>query len=158
MTFKDVLARDENFIKLKNSLADTPLSVSGIAESCLAHFIYSIADNETALIVTSTDAQAKNLYFDLCFFSDAVLYFPTKEYIYYDIDAVSRFPEQKRIDVLEKIKSESGYITVTSYEALCQYTISPEVFSDCRIEIKNGTVLNIEKLSLLKGGTVHWIA
>ena len=62
MNFKDILSKDENFIKLKNSLDKTPLSVSGIAESCLAHFIYSLTEGANTLIVTATDAQAKSLY------------------------------------------------------------------------------------------------
>ncbi len=148
MDFQDILKKDKQFNNYLKALDNTPISVCGIAESALAHFIYSSVGNKPALVVMYNDDEAKNLFNDLKFFCERVLFFPAREYIYYNIEALGHFGEQHRINVLNKIITQKNpYIVVTSLEALLGYTIPPQILIKNTIELKQGDIFDTDDLS-----------
>ncbi|MDY3928288.1 MAG: transcription-repair coupling factor [Clostridia bacterium] len=150
MNFQEILEKNSEFKNYIQSLSSTPISVSGIVESALAHFITASVKDKTALVVMYSDDEAKNLYYDLKFFCDNALFFPTREYTYYNIEALGHFNEQRRINILNHIiASDSSYIVVTSLEALLGYTIPPDVLSDNTIELKQGDIFDTGRLAKL---------
>ena len=147
MKFKEVLDKSSEFVKLKESLEKTPVSVAGIVESCLAHFIVSVKKDTPALVIMNSDEEAKSLFSDLKFFTDDVLYFPTREYVYYNVSASAHFKEHFRISVLDKLLSKNkDTILVTSIEACTGFTIPPDYLLEKRVEIKTGECYDIDAL------------
>ena len=144
MKFSDILNENKEFQQFKNALTNPPVSTAGIVESALSHFIISTYDGGGALVVMYSDDEAKSLYNDLKFFCDKVMYFPSREYVYYNIDALGHFLEQRRIRTLHSIKDS---IVVTSLEACLDYTIPPKVLEENTLLIKSQEVYDLEKLS-----------
>jgi len=148
MNFLDVFHESAEFKKYKLSLESTPVSVAGVVESALAHFIYCSFDKKRKLVVMFSEDEAKNLYSDMKFFSDNVLYFPQREFVYYNIDALAHFNEHKRIDCLAALFDKNSEIMViTTLEALLSPTIPPELLKSEQILIKQGERYDVQKLS-----------
>ena len=149
MKFNEVLMESGEFKKYLSSLSNTPVSVSGIADSALAHFIHSSGNGKRKLCVVYGENEAKALYKDLCFFEDNVIYYPMREFVYYNVDAFAHFDEHRRINALNALQSgEKGNVTVVaSLSAILSPTISPEQLAKHSLCIKAGESYNIDKLS-----------
>ncbi len=148
MNFLNVFEQSTEFEKYKKALDNTPVSVAGVVESALAHFIYSSADKKRKLVVMYSEDEAKSLYSDMKFFDENVLYFPQREFVYYNIDALAHFNEHKRIDCLAALFGEDSEITViTTLEAALSPTIPPELLKSNSILIKQGERYDIQELS-----------
>ncbi len=144
MKFYDILTKNNEFLLFKNAMKNPPVSVAGIVESALSHFIISSCDNEGALIIMNSEDEAKSLFNDLKFFTDKALLFPAREYIYYNIDALGHFKEHKRIRALNSICEDK--IVVTSLEACLGYTIPPKTLEENTLKIKPEEVYDIDQL------------
>lgn len=68
-----------------------PIGVYGTSESGRGYVIDSIFENidKSMIIATQSDMEAKNLYEDLILYTNEVYYFPAKEMVFYNIDAIS---------------------------------------------------------------------
>ena len=151
MPLDNILSSYAEYNDLVGSLkqAQTTVSVTGLGESANAHFIYSLQNdlNKSALVITYTDYDAKRLYDDISFFAkDKVLYYPSKEYIFYDIAAADRANMHDRLNVLKKINSDGNFIVVASLDAVLQYTIDKKTFVQNTIDISLGKTVELEKL------------
>ena len=144
MKFSDILSENKEFKQFKNALVNPPVSAAGIVESALSHFITSTCDDGGALVVMYSEDEAKSLFNDLKFFNDNVLYFPAREYVYYNIDALGHHNEHRRIKTLYSIKNS---IVVTSLEACLGYTIPPKILEENTIVMKTGEVYDIEEMA-----------
>ena len=80
----------------------------------------------------------EKLYSDMELYSDNVLYFPTKEYIFYNIETSGHQNEHARISVIQKLVSGGDYIVVTSLDAILQYTCDKEEFKSLCIDFELG--------------------
>ena len=96
MRLKGLLKPLESSDKFKEIIKDIksnkyPINIYGLSESGKSYILDGIYENlETPLvIVTHSDMEAKNLYEDLSFYTTNVYYFPTKEVVFYNIDAIS---------------------------------------------------------------------
>ncbi len=144
MKFSDILYENKDFEQFKNALINPPVSVAGIVESALSHFITSTCDDGGALVVMYSEDEAKSLFNDLKFFCDNAVYFPAREYVYYNIDALGHHREHRRIKTLYSIENS---IVVTSLEACLGYTIPPEVLRENTIVIKPQEIYDIDKIT-----------
>ena len=91
--------------------------------------------------------EARKLYSDMELYSDNVLYFSTKEYIFYNIETSGHQNEHARISVIQKLVSGGDYIVVTSLDAILQYTCDKEEFKSLCIDFELGKTFNLEKLT-----------
>lgn len=109
---------------LKNR--ETPVSVAGIVDSATAHFICETAQDKKTLVITYSDMEAAQLASDMQLFTDSAEVFPSKEYLFFDIDARDRHSEHKRLCAL----SAQNGITVASLEGLLQFTLPPHIMKE----------------------------
>ena len=131
----------------------TPISVAGVCESATAHFIAETAKEKKTLVITYSDMEAKQLYEDLCFYSDNVSYFPSKEYLFFNIDAHNRHPEHQRLSALYDKES----ICVAALEAVLAFTLPAELKNSFTIEIGQDSEFELDDLceKLVKMGYVR---
>ena len=63
------------------------------------------------VVVTQSDMEAKNVYEDLLLYTNDVHYFPAKEMVFYNIDAISGDLRWARLKVIKDIidKNFSGF-------------------------------------------------
>ena len=135
----------ESIIK---NLDNTPISLSGVAETAQAQLVSAISQKSTnnVLIVTYSDMEARNMLSDLKLYIDNAVLFPSKEYVFYNIETMNRASENARLFVLDKI-TNGGVIVVASVDALMSYTADKQLFIKNTITLSSGDECDITKLS-----------
>ena len=110
MRLKGLLEPFENSVEFENILGSInneryPIGIYGIAESGRVYTIDSIFENidRSMVIVTQSDMEAKNIYEDLLLYTNDVHYFPAKEMVFYNIDAISGDLRWARLKVINEI-------------------------------------------------------
>ncbi len=82
-----------------------------------------------AFIVVPDERSARGLIRTFDALSTPALYFPPKDYTFRDMESVSRFEENQRIDVISKIQKGTFQTIIIPAEALCSQVLP---LSDCR--------------------------
>ena len=153
--FSKILPNFPEYRSLKGSLASgkAPLHVYGLTGSQKSHLIYSLcaATSNKCLVVASDEIQAGRIMEDLSFFfcsakkSVSPLYFPAKEYVFYDVYALNRNSEYQRLKTLSAIDEKA--VVVTTMKALMQYTMPPESFWESCKHFSIGDIIDVLNLS-----------
>ena len=128
-----------------------PLSVVGLSESGRSYFIDGIYEriNKSVVIVTHSDLEAKNLYEDLLFYTSDVYYFPVKEVVFYNIDAISGDLRWARLNVLKEMLNSKKKIIVTSIENFAAIYTPKKLYKDNYFKLKVGKEIELKKFSKL---------
>lgn len=146
MKFSEALDNYDEYKRLKKNISNTPISVAGLVDSAQAQFIYQLSHEKRAVALAYSDAEARGLYADLKFFDEDAVFFPSKEYIFYKIDAAERREERMRLAAIDKFVS-GGAVLVTSVEALLSYTLPPENLAEYSFTLTVGEDAEPQELS-----------
>jgi len=125
----------------------TPIATVGVTGSEKNHLIYAAAmrAGKKCLVVAPDEQEARRIRDDLCYFFRAdVPLFPTKEYVFYDVDVSTRQSESKRLRTLCRLAQVPA--AVTSIQALMQYTLPKERFDRYSRTISVGETVAMELL------------
>lgn len=125
------------------------MEIVGLSDTQKAHIIASIlySNNSKNLLITYSEAQARQTYEDLKFFlGDRVAYLPAKEISYYNIAARSKETDALRLKVLNRLIDDEGVIVVASIEAILFYTTPPSVYREYVFTLKMGDTISPEEL------------
>ncbi len=133
------------------------VSVTGLADSARAHFTAALGKDteKNILYIAPGEQEAKKIAADLAFFAEdecEVVYFPGKDYVFHNVEAMNSDVVYERISVLSRLTSgEKRVIAVTSARAAVQYTVPPELMD--AVIFTEGGVFNTaeltEKLALM---------
>ena len=139
---------------IKNDIC--PVILSGlvcVSKSAIISLINKQKEKKI-LLITYNELEAQRLIKDISYFTDNVVYFPKKEISVYDYDAESNDISYKRIDVLNKMKTEKSLIVVTTIEAVMQSMVSKESLYKNVIKLSSeGSVdLDVLKQTLINLG------
>ncbi|GAA0078548.1 transcription-repair coupling factor [Clostridium sp. CTA-5] len=144
----------ENSLELQNVLKHIeknryPIGIYGVSESGRGYMIDSIFENldKSMVIITQSDMEAKNLYEDLILYTNDVYYFPVKETVFYNIDAISGDLRWERLKVINKILDNKKKIIITSIDAFAVTYVPHKLFLDYSITIKQGKEIDIDIMS-----------
>ena len=125
----------------------TPVCVVGVTGSQKNHLFYaaSAAAGKRCLVIAADELEARRIRDDLqYFFSGNAELFPTKEYVFYDVDVSTHQGETARIRVLDRLK-DAGAV-VASIQSLMQYTLPKELFDRFSLTLEVGGVLELSHL------------
>ncbi|MCC8169777.1 MAG: hypothetical protein LIO59_05365, partial [Oscillospiraceae bacterium] len=149
MDFSNILKDYPPYGGIVKNLNNTPISVAGVVESALGQLIYSLCreNASSGIVVTYSDMEARALYSDLELYTDKVLYFPSKEYVFYNIETTGHQNEHSRLAVLDRLMSEKDCIVVTSVDAILQYTAKREEFINRVITFEVGKRFDLSRLT-----------
>ncbi len=148
--FKNII----NLCDKKNS----KINITGLADSAKAFMITSISDtlDKSSVIICSNNMEAKKVISDLEFFTDKkVLYFPSRDIVYYNVDAENRDNQNLRMEVINHIKNgDNACYIVTTIDAVTQPMLAKDVYSADNLSFKVGEDININEVmsSLIKLG------
>lgn len=136
------------FEGIVKNLDNTPVSVAGVAETAQAQLVASVSakTESNALIITYSDMEARSVLSDLRLYTDNAVLFPSKEYVFYNIETMGRANENARLAVLDKIE-RGGVTVVASVDALMTYTADKKRFVNDTIELLTGVEYDISELS-----------
>ncbi len=158
LNFKNLLSEYGEYSDFCAALktGKTPVSLAGVVESALGQFIFGATDDKKTIVITYSDQEAKQLVFDLELYTDNVRLYPAKEYVFFEIDAQNRHSENMRLEALSNMQKNGG-ITVTSVEALLQFTIPPKTLKENTLNLKIGDMIDPVELAerLVKMGYIR---
>lgn len=149
MNFSDILKDYSPYKGIVQNFNNTPISVAGVVETAQGQLIYALSreNDSSALVICYSDMEARKLYSDMELYSDNIIYFPAKEYIFYNIETSGHQNEHARISVLQKLISEDKYIVITSLDAVLQYTLSRDALCKMCIEFELGRRFDLTELA-----------
>ncbi|WP_411679643.1 transcription-repair coupling factor [Clostridium thailandense] len=139
------------FKEIQSSIERTrfPIGVFGISESARGYLINGLYEesDKPFIVFTHSDVEARKLYEDISFYIPNVYYFPTKEVVFYNIDAISGDLRWERLKIIKEMLSKGKKVIVTSIEALASSYIPVNLYKGYIFNISKGNVLNLEELS-----------
>lgn len=126
-----------------------PIGVYGTSESGRGYVIDSIFENidKSMIIATQSDMEAKNLYEDLILYTNEVYYFPAKEMVFYNIDAISGDLRWARLKVINEILNKKKKIIVTSIDSFAAKYTPHKLFVEYSMHLKENDEINIVEIS-----------
>ena len=145
------LINSEEFNELKSYINNGkhPIEIEGLSESGRSYIISGIYESfdKPLVIITNSDMEAKNLYEDLNLYLSNVYYFPAKEIVFYNIDAISGDLRWARLKVIKEVLSNKKNIVVTSIDAFATRYTPKEYFNNHTISINVGDEVDFKSLS-----------
>lgn len=154
MRLKGVLEPLEKSIEFKNienaiKGKKYPIGIYGISESGRGYIIDSIFENidKPIVVVTQSDIEAKNLYEDLILYTNEVYYFPAKEVVFYNIDAISGDLRWARLKVINEVLNKKKKIVVTSIDAFASKYTPHNLFIEYSMELKENSEVDFKEIS-----------
>lgn len=143
-------------IKVCIERGNGPIEVSGLSESAKAYLINGIYEgfDKPVVVITSSDMEAKNIYEDLNLYTTNVAYFPVKDVVFYNIDAISGDLRWARLKVIKDIIDKNKNIVVTSIEAFASCYTPRELLINNRLSLNVGEDVNFKDIAnvLVAGG------
>ncbi|MFT8312791.1 MAG: transcription-repair coupling factor [Clostridium sp.] len=124
-----------------------PIGITGLSESARSYFIYSVYEEMNApfVVVTDNDMEAKKLHEDLSLYLSNVYYFPTKDVVFYNVDAISGDLRWERIKIIKEMLLKGRKIIVTSIEAFSSYYSPVDLYKKYTFNIGLGDTIDLEK-------------
>ena len=123
--YSRIVARLEMFKAAGSLYRDDPLMATGLADTPRAALCMAIALEETvvakdkcSIICVPDEKTAYNLARFLSAFTDGVLVFSQRDYVFYNISATSREFEHERINTLRAIANGKAKIVICVPEAM----------------------------------------
>ena len=144
------LYEDGSFKELRKSIKDRkfPVGVFGVSESARAYLISTLfgKEKDSIFIFTSKDMDAKNLYEDLLLYENEVYYFPAKDLVFYNIDAISGDLRWERLKVMKALQNGKKKIIVTTIDALTAKYAPYEYFRAYHFSLEKGMEINLKEV------------
>lgn len=149
MNFGSVLSDYLPYKGILSGLSRAPVSVEGVTESAQAQLIYSLANRNkgSALVITYSDMESRSLCDELKIFFKNTVVFPSKEYIFYNIETTGHQNENERLSAISQLVLGKT-IVVASLDALMTYTVPKSAFCGGCIDFSIGKQFEIEKLAM----------
>ena len=145
------LSENSTFNEIITSIKENkyPININGLSDSGKSYSIFGIYENidSPMVILTNNDMEAKNLYEDLSFYTNDVYYFPAKEVVFYNIDAISGDLRWARLKVIKEILNSSKKIVVTSIDSLTSVYTPKELFDKYNITLSIDDEVDFKDLS-----------
>ncbi|SET22712.1 transcription-repair coupling factor [Natronincola peptidivorans] len=140
------------YIQLMQALKEkkTPIGLYGLNDSQKSHITYGIYQSlkQQVCILTYSELEAQQIYQDLKFYlQEKVLFFPTKDIVFYDMEATSEEANEERIKTLDKLLEGGDQVVVASIEALLLKLTPLEIYKKCQVIFKLGERVNLNQIT-----------
>ncbi len=147
MNFTNLLDGYDEYRQLRTAVEKGAVSATGLVGAAQAQFVYQLSHGKRAIVAAYSDMEARAVYSDIKFFDGNAVYFPPKDYVFYNIDATARDAERERLSAVDKLWREECVTVVTSIEALLSYTIPKERYEKCSFSVCTGEEAEISQIS-----------
>lgn len=147
----------ENLVDFETLTSDlkqniTPINMTGVSDSLMAHLVFCVSKkfDSPALIVAHNEMQAKEIVEDLKFFSGAeVLYYPSSDLLFYDVDVKSHDILKQRLGVIDSLVNshDKPLYVVTTPNALTSVTVPKDKYDNSVRTIRVGDDIELDALA-----------
>ncbi|SCX78600.1 transcription-repair coupling factor [Alkaliphilus peptidifermentans] len=127
----------------------TPVVIHGLSESQKPHIAFGIFEelDGQVCIITYNELEARQIYEDLKFYmGERILFFPTKEVVFYQIEATGEAIQAERAKTLEKLAEGGNYIVITSIDALLLKLTKPQYYIYHHITFRVGETIELQQM------------
>ena len=139
-----------NFAELKEAMEKKPgvYAATGLTDAGKPHFIFGLSrgENGARLIVTSNEQKARELLESCAFFWPDALYFPARDILFYQSDVRGMALTGERMKVYRALMEEEQPLVITTFDALMDRLVRPEVMESFLLHLQPGDVLDLEAL------------
>lgn len=137
-----------NEIKEKLNKTNANVQITGVIDTGLSH-VMSVLSQEYKfkVIVTFSELKARELYENLRFYMPDVLYFPPKDFIFFNADMSGKAIVSDRIKVIKSILNGSATI-VTTGSGLMDKLIPLKYILDNTIIINMDSIIELDALKV----------
>ncbi len=155
---KTVLAPMEalaDFVNLRDELRIHPgmYDMSGCIDAAKPQMIYGIGhDARVKLVVVSDERKAKNLAEELGWFEDKVLYYPAKDFLFYQSDIRGNALTRERMQVVEALQSDEPMTIVCTMAGLMNRLPELSVYSSNVLHVKTEEDITVKEWRLQLAG------
>ncbi len=148
--FSEILKGMPQYDKLYEAYREDklPVHLYGMSSGQKSHLIYTLLrqSGKKCLVVTTDEKEAGRIKNDLSFFfSQNVVHFKEKEYVFFDADAATRHREISRIKALCSIPDADA--VVTTIDAICRYTLPKADFDALTTKLVCGDIMDFDVLA-----------
>ena len=131
----------DNYSKRKSQL------IQGINEEGLAYLACNLLDTSNKiLILTSNETKSKKYEDSIRSYTDNSERLQPKEFILYNVDALSKDVDYKRANILDKVLNKQKYIVTASINSVINRVMSKDRFKESIIELKYGKSYDLNEL------------
>lgn len=145
------LLNSDAFQKVKSFMegGNYPVMINGLSDSGKSYFINGIYEesDKPIVVVTHNDIEARNIYEDLSFYLPNVYYLPSREIVFYNIDAISGDLRWARLKVIKEMLRSTKKIIVTSIDAFAATYTPKELYKSHILKIKVGDEVDFKEIS-----------
>ncbi len=143
-------------LKQLNSSGSLPLGVLGASYIHKLHLASILCEETGALIIMPNEMEAMRAQKDLASFGVDAVYYPSKEFVFRDMEGFSREYEHKRLTALDRM-IDGKAVVVCSASAAIQFTMPAQALKEHTLTVEKGQEIDIETLRrrLVASGYVH---
>ena len=137
-------------------LSRLPACVTGLSTVHKSHLIYSLCREKQApaLVIAADEQEAQSFCADISAMGLKALYYPARDFIFYDMAGRSHEYEHQRIHALFALQNKLCDVVVACIDGLLQYTIPSKNLRTATISAHIGDEIPLDKivLSLVNAG------
>ncbi len=114
-----------------------PLAIWGVPNSLKASFCYALCQQQKkkAVVIVPQEDIVKTQFALSCHFGDGVIVFPSKEFLFRNVESASHEEDIARLSVLTQLINNDYNALIISPEALLRYTMPKEKYLSLCIKI-----------------------
>ncbi|TFZ39650.1 transcription-repair coupling factor [Soehngenia longivitae] len=148
----DPLMNLDSYKKLNESIVkkEFPIMIHGLIEENILHLAYALNRHldRQIIVITAEETNARKLAEDIRAMSSHadVEYFPKKEMIFYDIEALSNQTTHERLRILYRLVNNEKIILTLSAQSLFDIIIKREVFENTTITLDLNSTVELNSL------------
>ena len=138
-----------SFEELERASAEegTVLSATGCMDAQKPHMMYGWNNGRgMRVIVTFNEQKARELLDAYRYFDRKAVYFPAKDILFYQSDIRGNALTQERIQAFRTLFEEKDAAIITTYDALLDRLVRPEVLRGFLLRLKNEDTVDLEVL------------
>lgn len=133
------------------------MMISGIVDSDKAHLAWGISQafpKVQKVIITYSESRAKSFVEEYSFYDKNVIYYPAKDFIFYNADVHSNYIVEQRMAAIRAIMEKDELTVITTIDALADRLLPMECLSKNILTVKETDVVDLEewKTKLLRMG------
>lgn len=122
--------------------------IQGINEESMPFLVCNLLDcaADKILLLTGNEAKARKYEDEIKAYINYSYRLQSKEFLLYNVDALSRDVEYKRADVLDKIINSKKALVTASVNSVITRVMPKDRFKDSVIELKYGNIYDLNEL------------